>query len=242
MDGWTAGDDRLPGERELVELAAALCEQAITAARGTPATDAAWLSAQLTDVSRQLAALARAGQVAAAAYEQGRRDERAGLGAVPRQRQRRDRERLRVIKGGLGAGSAAAVIRAVIRTLHVHPVASAASAAVVLTAATATAIAAPAVLTTPARPPLMRLRAPVRAGSGTASPLRPQSGPASALRHQVPASPAAPTAPAAPSPSGAPSPAPSPSQLPASSPAPVVSASVTVSLPTCLVTVLHLCV
>lgn len=58
--------------------AAALCEQAAAAVRaGDPPEALLWLAEQLADTCRILSQYARAGTVAAAAYEAGRLDERA---------------------------------------------------------------------------------------------------------------------------------------------------------------------
>jgi hypothetical protein len=64
---------------EALARAADLCAQALAAARepSAPPAGLLWLAEQLADTSRLLARLSRAGTIAAAAYEQGRADERA---------------------------------------------------------------------------------------------------------------------------------------------------------------------
>jgi hypothetical protein len=68
---------REPPRDDLLSRAAALCAQALAAARATPDPGTLWLAEQLADTNRLLARLARAGAIAAAAYDQGRADERA---------------------------------------------------------------------------------------------------------------------------------------------------------------------
>jgi hypothetical protein len=71
-----------PPRDETLARAAALCARALEAARAPAAPPAAvlWLAEQLADTNRALARLARAGTIAATAYEQGRADERARHG------------------------------------------------------------------------------------------------------------------------------------------------------------------
>lgn len=67
-----------PGRDELLARTASLCDQALTAVRtAAPAPEMTWLADQLADTSRLLDRLARAGSIAASAYEMGRADERA---------------------------------------------------------------------------------------------------------------------------------------------------------------------
>lgn len=73
-----------PGRDELLARLAALCDQALAAARSAaPAPEVLWLADQLADTNELLGRLARAGTIAAAAYDRGRADERA---APPRLR------------------------------------------------------------------------------------------------------------------------------------------------------------
>lgn len=71
-----------PTRDEVTAAAAALCAQALSAALAAPAAPAApaellALARQLADCNRLLGRLARAGAIAADAYEAGRADERA---------------------------------------------------------------------------------------------------------------------------------------------------------------------
>lgn len=71
-----------PGRDELLARTAALCAQALAATRtAAPAPEVLWLADQLADCNQLLARLARAGSIAASAYELGVAD---ALAARPR--------------------------------------------------------------------------------------------------------------------------------------------------------------
>jgi hypothetical protein len=73
-----------PGRDELLTRTAELCDHALAAARtAAPAPELVWLAEQLADTSRLLNRVARAGVIAADAYELGRADERAAARLRP---------------------------------------------------------------------------------------------------------------------------------------------------------------
>jgi hypothetical protein len=188
-------------------------------------------------------------------FEAGRRS--ALPPRVAQQGRHRDRTRLRVIQGGLGAAAAVAALRAALRAVRSH---SLASASVALAAATAAGV--PLMLTV-VPGPAVTARVPAGPGPRVPAPSFPSRQAVHGQgRRQSPVSPAGRVVPSGtlspsasqgqrPQAHGTPSPSPSPSQSqsqsPPASPTPLVS--VTVSLPApspspshCLVTILGLCI
>ena len=184
-------------------------------------------------------------------FEAGRR---SALPRVPQQGRHRDRTRLRVIQGGLGAAAAVVALRAALRAVRSH---SLASASVALAAATVAGV--PLILTV-VSVPAVTARMPAGPRPRVPAPSFPSRQPGHGRRQSL-VSPAGRPVPSTLSPSASPghrpqahgtpsaSPSLSPSQSQSASPTPLVSVPVTVSLPApspspshCLVTILGLCI